>query len=209
MKRFHELLAYNKAWAANIKQKEPDFFTKLAEKQIPKHLWIGCADARVSPELMLDLKQGNMFVHRNIANMAINTDFNYLSVLQYAVEVLKVEHVIVCGHYGCGGVNAALDNNKLGLIDNWLQPIKSTLEVHHQELAALEGTAKINRACELNVIAQVQNVCDSSVIQQAWQDGAKVAVHGWIFDMSSGIVSALFEGATKASPNIAFESSDS
>ena len=184
-----ELFASNKAWAADMIRHTPDFFSKLAHLQTPEYLWIGCADSRVPANEIVNLLPGEMFVHRNVANVVSHTDFNCLSVLQYAVEALKVKHVIVCGHYGCGGVAAALKNKRLGLIDNWLRHVQDVREKYRDMLKAIpEGTAREDRLCELNVIEQAVNVCQSTIVQDAWNRGQELTVHGWIYRLTDGLL---------------------
>ena len=181
------LFENNRAWAANVTADDPDFFTRLAEQQRPKYLWIGCSDSRVPANEIVGLPPGGVFVHRNIANVVVHTDLNCLSVIQFAVDVLHVEHIIVTGHYGCGGVLAALDGGNHGLIDNWLRHIQDVAESHEDELAAFRpGRDRANRMCELNVLAQVHNVARTTVVRDAWERGQAVAVHGWIYDLADG-----------------------
>lgn len=187
MREITKLLQGNKAWAEEIVAREPNFFKKLSKQQTPEYLWIGCADSRVPATNLVNLDPGEMFVHRNVANVVIHTDLNCLSVMQYAVDVLRVGHIIVCGHYGCGGVTAALDNLKLGLIDNWLRHIQDVMEKHKTTLAAIsEKEARMDRLCELNVIEQVINVCQTTVVQGAWERGHDLTVHGLIYGLSDG-----------------------
>ncbi len=177
----------NREWAARMVATTPDFFERLREKQTPEFLWIGCADSRVPANEIVGLLPGELFVHRNVANVVVQSDLNCLSVLQYAVEVLKVRHVIVCGHYGCGGVRAALRRERHGLIDNWLRHVQRVAEVHATALAAVDDeAARVNRLCELNVIEQVHQVCETTVVQEAWLRGQPLAVHGWIYGLSDG-----------------------
>ncbi len=182
----------NKEWAANIKAKDPDFFLKLSKQQSPKYLWIGCSDSRVPANEIINLLPGEVFVHRNIANLVIHTDLNCLSVIQYAVEVLKVEHIIVCGHYGCGGVKTAMENKAHGLIDNWLHNIK---DIYHNNNARIEqekdDDAKFNLLCELNVIEQTSNVSRTAAVQKAWKSGHELSIHGWIYSIADGILKDL------------------
>jgi carbonic anhydrase len=186
------LLANNRKWAADVTARDPDFFARLARQQAPDYLWIGCADSRVPANEVVGLAPGELFVHRNVANVVVHTDLNCLSVLQYAVEVLKVEHVIVCGHYGCGGVRAALRNDKFGLIDNWLRHIQDVRDGHKPQLDALPTEAeKVDRLCELNVVAQVANVCRTTVVEDAWKRGQPLAVHGWIYGLKDGLAREL------------------
>ena len=183
------LFENNRRWAERISEERPDFFASLARQQSPDYLWIGCADSRVPANEIVGLMPGELFVHRNVANLVVHTDLNCLSVLQYAVEVLQVGHVIVCGHYGCGGVQAAMGNTGLGLIDNWLLPIKDVYAKHHRELSAIANAEdRLNRFVELNVVAQVNNVCHTTIVQNAWQRGQELAVHGWVYGLSDGLL---------------------
>lgn len=183
------LLNKNREWAAKMLEHEPLFFQTLAMQQSPDYLWIGCADSRVPATQLVGLLPGEMFVHRNVANVVVHTDLNCLSVLQYAVDVLKVEHVIVCGHYGCGGVQAALQNSKLGLIDNWLRHVQDVRNKHEALLASIDDpTLRFRRLCELNVIEQVVNVCQTTIVQQAWAREQPLAVHGLIYDLHDGLL---------------------
>ncbi len=188
MKSLPDLFRNNRAWARRIKSETPGFFEQLARQQAPKHLWIGCADSRVPANEIVGLLPGELFVHRNVANVVVHTDLNCLSVLQFAVDVLHVEHVIVCGHYGCGGVRAALENQRLGLIDNWLRHIKDVREKHAPLLERVpdEQNARLNRLCELNVIEQALNVAETTVVQDAWARGHSLTVHSWIYDLADG-----------------------
>jgi carbonic anhydrase len=189
MKDLKRLLDQNKAWAEGIKASDPEFFQTLAKQQSPTYLWIGCADSRVPATQLVGMVPGEMFVHRNVANVVVHTDFNCLSVMQYAVDVLKVEHVIVCGHHGCGGVKAAIDNLQLGLIDNWLRHVQDVLHVHENALSQIEDEAKrLDRLCELNVIEQVVNVSRTTIVQNAWERGQELVVHGWIYGLEDGLL---------------------
>ncbi len=189
MRVLKDLFDRNKKWAEKMKKSDPDFFMKLSKQQNPEYLWIGCADSRVPTTEIVDMLPGEIFVHRNIANVVIHTDLNCLSVIQYAVEVLKVKHIIVCGHYGCGGIKTALDNEQHGLIDNWLRNIKDVYRFHQAKLDAIEDkNKKIDLLCELNVIEQVQNVCHTTIVQNAWKSGHKLVVHGWIYSIEDGIL---------------------
>jgi len=183
-----ELFARNRAWAAEIKQKDPDFFHRLARAQQPKYLWIGCADSRVPANEIIGLIPGEIFVHRNIANVVVHTDLNCLSVLQFAVDFLKVEHVLVVGHYGCAGVAAALANRRLGLIDNWLRHIQDVRLKHAAYLDAQPEEERANRLCELNVIEQVVNVCQTTIVQEAWDRGQELRIHGWTYSLEDGLL---------------------
>lgn len=189
MKNLNELLENNRAWAEGIKTRDPEFFQKLAQQQNPRYLWIGCSDSRVPATQLVGLPPGEMFVHRNVANVVVHTDVNCLSVIQFAVDVLKVDHVIVCGHYGCGGVQAAIDNLQLGLIDNWLRHVQDVMHNHAQILANItDAEQRLNRVCELNVIEQVLNVSRTTIVQNAWARGQELAVHGWIYGIENGLL---------------------
>ncbi len=189
MRILKQLFLNNRRWAARIKERDPEFFAKLSGQQSPQYLWIGCSDSRVPANEIVDLLPGEIFVHRNIANLVVHSDLNCLSVIQYAVEVLKVRHIIVCGHYGCGGVKAAMEQREHGLIDNWLGHIR---DVHRCHQAVVEAepdeAAKFDRLCELNVIEQVANVCHTTIVQNAWKAGQTLAVHGWIYRIEDGIL---------------------
>src|SRR5258706_5063265 len=189
MKRLDRLLTNNRLWAAGVRSREPDYFTKLSQIQVPEFLWIGCSDSRVPANQITGLAPGEVFVHRNVANIVVHADLNCLSVLQYAVDVLKVKHVIVCGHYGCGGMKAAHDNIKLGLIDNWLRHVQDVGQKHRDALAAIQGRERrIARLCELNVIEQAVNVAQTTVVQDAWARGQELTVHGWAYDLNDGVI---------------------
>ncbi len=183
------LLDQNRAWAEGIKASDPDFFPTLAKQQSPQFLWIGCADSRVPANQLVGLVAGEMFVHRNVANVVVHTDFNCLSVMQYAVDVLKVDHIIVCGHHGCGGVKAAMENSRLGLIDNWLRHVQDVFREHESALMEIDDVSKrLDRLCELNVIAQVLNVARTTIVQSAWQRGQELVIHGWIYGLQDGLL---------------------
>ena len=189
MKDLHRLLDQNRAWAENIKASDPDFFQTLAKQQSPRFLWIGCADSRVPSTQLAGMKPGEMFVHRNVANLVVHTDFNCLSVMQYAVDVLKVEHIIVCGHDGCGGVKAAMSNLQFGLIDNWLRHVQDVFQENEAELTKIsDENERVDRLCELNVIEQVRNVGRTTIVQNAWQRGQELVVHGWIYGLQDGLL---------------------
>jgi carbonic anhydrase len=189
MKDLKRLLDQNKAWAESITASDPQFFQTLAKQQSPKFLWIGCSDSRVPATQLAGMLPGEMFVHRNVANVVVHTDFNCLSVMQYAVDVLKVEHIIVCGHHGCGGVKAAMDNPQLGLIDNWLRHVQDVLDEHEHVLAKIDDEERrLDRLCELNVIEQVLNVGRTTIVQGAWQRGQELVVHGWIYGLQDGLL---------------------
>ncbi|HZK99774.1 MAG TPA: carbonic anhydrase [Caulobacteraceae bacterium] len=184
-----DLKARNLAWSQAKRRVDPDFFSRLERQQNPAYLWIGCSDSRVPANEIVGLDPGELFVHRNIANLAPPQDANYLSVLQFAVEVLQVRHVLVVGHYGCGGVRAALDDERHGLIDHWLHPIREIAEIRRDELAGFpEGRARQNRLCELNVIRQVRNVASDVFVRDAWTRGQKLSIHGWVYALSDGLV---------------------
>ncbi len=191
MNDLKDLIARNTAWANKIKKQQPNFFSQLAEEQRPEYLWIGCSDSRVSTERILDLQPGEMFVHRNIANLVVHDDLSCTSVVQYAVEVLKVRHIIVCGHYGCGGVAAALNEQPLGLIDNWLRHIGDVARLHTDELSRLQGQPKVDRLCELNVIEQMNNLCASPSVLSAWESGSPLTIHGLIYQLDQGVLRQL------------------
>ncbi len=198
MRTLGHLFANNKAWAERIRAQDPEFFPRLARQQTPQYLWIGCADSRVPANQIVDLLPGQVFVHRNIANLVVHTDLNCLSVIQFAVEVLKVKHVIVCGHYGCGGVQAAWEQRRVGLCDNWLRHIQDTRKRHESHLAALSSeSAGFRRLCELNVIEQVANVCQTTVALDAWERGQELSVHGWIYGLSDGLLRDLSVTVTR------------
>jgi carbonic anhydrase len=183
------LFRNNREWAQGISERDPKFFSSLAAQQSPKYLWIGCADSRVPANEIVGLMPGELFVHRNVANIVVHTDLNCLSVLQYAVDVLKVEHVIVCGHYGCGGVRAAYERSSLGLIDNWLRHVQDVRDRHDEVIRQAEtDDAAIARLCELNVVDQVRNVCQTTIVQDAWRRDQGLAVHGWIYDVHDGLL---------------------
>ena len=192
MKSLNSLLKSNKNWAEKIETTNPGFFEQLAAQQSPEILWIGCSDSRVPANQIVGLDPGDVFVHRNVANIVNQTDLNCLSVVQYAVEMLKVKHIIVVGHYGCGGVQAALHNENNGLIDNWLRSIKDTYIRHQEELDKLtDGSQRTDRLCELNVIQQVMNMCQTTVVQKAWSINQNVTVHGWIYSIKDGLIKNL------------------
>jgi carbonic anhydrase len=184
-----KLLDNNRAWAADRVKRDPSFFLRLAGQQAPAFLWIGCSDSRVPANEIVGLDPGEMFVHRNVANIVVHTDVNCLSVLQYAVDVLKVSHVIVCGHYGCGGIRAALDGTAHGLIDNWLQHVQDVKEAHQTELLGFDDVdARINRLAELNVMEQVRNIARTTIVQDAWRRDQPLELHGWIYGLEDGLL---------------------
>jgi len=181
------LFENNKAWAARIRQQDPDFFLKLSRQQAPSYLWIGCSDSRVPANEIVGLLPGELFVHRNVANLVVHTDLNCLSVLQFAVDVLKVRHVIVCGHYGCTGVGAVLRRDRIGLSDNWLRHVQDVRQKHEKHLNDMDPESAVaDRLCELNVIEQVANVCQTTIAREAWERGQELAVHGWVYGLQDG-----------------------
>ena len=189
MRDLSHLFENNRLWAQRIVERDPDFFQSLTAQQSPGHLWIGCADSRVPANEIVGLMPGELFVHRNVANVVVHTDLNCLSVLQYAVDVLKVGHVIVCGHYGCGGIRAAYLRSSLGLIDNWLRHVQDVRDRHAEVIDALpDDEQRVARLCELNVIDQVRNVCQTTIVQDAWQREQQLLVHGWIYDVADGLL---------------------
>jgi carbonic anhydrase len=189
-----KLLLANKAWVQDKLGVSPDFFSNLAKDQKPEYLWIGCADSRVPAEEITGTQPGELFVHRNVANLVIHTDFNMLSVLQYAVEVLKVKHIIICGHYGCGGVQNAMTNKHLGLINKWLRTIKDVYRMHERELDTIsDPTARFDRMVELNVAEQVMNLAQTSIIQRSWRQEGFPVLHGWVYDLRTGYIKELAE----------------
>jgi carbonic anhydrase len=192
MSRLERLMRQNRCWSEGVRLADPQYFERLAAQQAPEYLWIGCADSRVPANQVMGLAPGEVFVHRNIANVVAHSDFNCLSVLEYAVAILKVKHVIVCGHYGCGGVNAALKDHHLGLIDNWLRHIRDVRERHSEELDGIgDTTERLDRLCELNVKAQVAHVCQTTIVQHAWERGQELTVHGWIYGLRDGLLKDL------------------
>lgn len=192
MKVLKHLFNRNREWADNIKESDPDFFSRLASQQSPEYLWIGCSDSRIPANSIVGLVPGEMFVHRNIANVVVHTDLNCLSVIQYSVDVLKVKHIIVCGHYGCGGIKAAMDSQDHGLIDNWLRNVKDVYRYHQAQLDAIQSEEeKFKLLCELNVVEQVSNICHTTIVQNAWKSGHELAVHGWIYRIEVGLLTDL------------------
>jgi len=201
MTEIADLLRRNRAWAASVQASDPDFFHALAHQQSPQFLWIGCSDSRVPANQITGLAPGEVFVHRNVANLVVHTDLNCLSVLQFAVDLLHVRHVIVCGHYGCSGVHAALTGQKVGLADNWLRHVQDVAANHAAELQAIgDAAARGRRLCELNVAAQVRHVCEATVVQDAWAAGRPLSVHGWIYGVENGLLRDLECTRTGALP---------
>ncbi|MGZ5598797.1 MAG: carbonate dehydratase, partial [Usitatibacter sp.] len=198
MASLSHLFENNRAWSARIRASDPEFFPRLSRQQRPRYLWIGCADSRVPANEIVDLAPGELFVHRNLANVVVHSDLNCLSVMQFAVDVLKVEHIIVVGHYGCSGVAAALQNTRVGLADNWLRHLQDVYAKHDARVAALPDLAqRIDRLCELNVIEQVANVCQTTIVNDAWDRGQELAVHGWVYGLKDGLVRELGTAVTK------------
>ncbi len=191
MKTLSYLFERNLAWATGIKDKDPEFFSTLSKQQLPEILWIGCSDSRVPANQIVDLPPGEVFVHRNIANVVVHTDLNCLSVIQFAVEILKVKHIIVCGHYGCGGIQAALENRVHGLIDNWLRHVQDVGRFNADKLEGLKHAEKLDLLCELNVIEQVTNVANTTIVQNAWRKGVDLSIHGWVYSIENGILKDL------------------
>jgi len=191
MPSLDQLLQNNRRWAEDIKQQDARFFERLAAIQRPEYLWIGCSDSRVPANQIVDLAPGELFVHRNIANQVVHTDFNCLSVVQYAIEVLRVRHIIVCGHYGCGGIRASMGHDEYGVVDNWLRHIKDVSFAHRQELDQLPEAERIDRLCELNVMAQVRNLSRTKAVQYAWDRGQMLGIHGWIYRIEDGLIKDL------------------
>ena len=192
MRTLEHLFENNRAWARDVVERDPEFFSSLARQQAPRYLWIGCSDSRVPANEILNLAPGELFVHRNVANVVVHTDLNCLSVLQFAVDVLKIEHVIVCGHYGCGGIRAAMEKDSHGLIDNWLRHVQDVARAHEVKLNAIpDFDARVDKLCELNVIDQVQNVARTTVVQDAWRRGHQVQLHGWVYGLKDGLITDL------------------
>jgi carbonic anhydrase len=191
MKKLSHLFENNRQWSVEIRRRNPDFFKRLLGQQEPEYLWIGCSDSRVPANEIVGLAPGELFVHRNVANLVAHSDMNCLSVLQYAIGVLRIKHIIVTGHYGCGGIKAALESRDHGLIDNWLHPVRDAYVRNRAELDALPPEARLNRLCEINVVEQVANVCHTLFVQEAWASGQSLAVHGFIYDLHDGLLKDL------------------
>ncbi len=199
MRTLSHLFESNKAWADRIRQQDPDFFLKLSRQQSPEYLWIGCSDSRVPANEIVGLLPGELFVHRNVANLVVHTDLNCLSVMQFAVDILKVRHIIVCGHYGCSGVQAALRRDRIGLSDNWLRHVQDVRHKHERFLGPGNDPATADRLCELNVVEQVSNVCQTTIVRDAWERGQELVVHGWIYGLKDGLLRDLNVTITKFS----------
>lgn len=208
LKKLQHLFDNNRHWSERIRRQDPEFFSKLARQQSPEYLWIGCSDSRVPANEIVDLLPGEIFVHRNVANVVTHTDLNCLSVIQFAVDVLKVKHVIVVGHYGCGGVGAALRGDRIGLSDNWLRHVQDVRQKHEASLTGLEGgSRRADRLCELNVIEQAANVCQTTIVQDAWERGQALQVHGWVYGLQDGLVRDMnFSVANPDETSTAYES---
>ena len=198
MSLLQSLLEKNRLWAERVEREDPGFFSGLASQQAPDYLWIGCSDSRVPANQITGLAPGEVFVHRNVANVVAHGDLNCLSTVQFAVDVLKVEHIIVCGHYGCGGVHATIDGLRLGLVDNWLHHVRDVMQRHERLLQSVPAGERADRLCELNVIEQVVNVCQSTIVQDAWRRGQKLEVHGWIYGVHDGRIRELGIGVGSA-----------
>ena len=204
MRSLSHLIENNRAWSARQRKSDPEFFSRLSQQQRPRYLWIGCSDSRVPANDIVGLLPGELFVHRNIANVVVHTDLNCLSVMQFAVDMLNIEHIIVCGHYGCSGVSAALQNQRVGLADNWLRHVQDVHSKHDAKVSALPDTSQqIDRLCELNVIEQVANVCQTTIVRDAWERGQELAVHGWVYGLKDGLVRDLGSTVMKTSESAA------
>jgi carbonic anhydrase len=188
MRKLKEVFERNRAWAESVREGNPDFFRSLSQQQVPRYLWIGCSDSRVPANQIMGMQPGEVFVHRNVANQVVHSDLNCLSVIQFAVDVLKVEHIIVCGHHGCGGVKAALEDQRHGLVDNWLRHVQDVREDYAWALNGLDSEARFRRLCELNVIRQVVHVCRTTIVEDAWARGQSLAIHGWIYGLDDGLL---------------------
>jgi len=204
METLNHLFENNRAWSESIREVKPDFFLELSRQQSPKYLWIGCSDSRVPANQIVGLAPGELFVHRNIANLVVHTDLNCLSVMDLAVDILKVRHIIVCGHYGCSGVGAALRRDRLGLSDNWLRHVQDVHQKHSESLGEIPEAQALDRLCELNVIEQVNNVCCTTIAQDAWARGQELAVHGWIYGLHGGLLQDLNVTVSNAEQALAF-----
>jgi carbonic anhydrase len=189
MEKLISLFENNRQWAKDIRKANPGFFEKLSKQQSPKYLWIGCSDSRVPANEIVGLLPGELFVHRNVSNLVVHTDMNCLSVMQYAIAILQIKHIIVCGHYGCGGIAAAIEERPHGLIDNWLRNVRDIYYLYEKEMLAIkDDTERINRLCEINVASQVFNVCNTTIVQEAWAQGQEITVHGWIYGINDGLL---------------------
>lgn len=191
MSNLDHLFQRNLDWATSIKDRDPDFFTNLSKQQAPNYMWIGCSDSRVPANQIVNLPPGEVFVHRNIANVVVHTDLNCLSVLQFAVDVLNVKHVVICGHYGCGGIEAAMTDNEYGLVDNWLRHVKDVYRFNEEKFDGLDDHQKHNLLCELNVKEQVRNISETTIVKNAWKAGKELSIHGWVYNIENGILKDL------------------
>lgn len=191
MSKLDHLFQRNLDWATSIKERDPDFFTNLSKQQAPDYMWIGCSDSRVPANQIVNLPPGEVFVHRNIANVVVHTDLNCLSVLQFAVDVLNVKHVVICGHYGCGGIEAAMTDNEYGLVDNWLRHVKDVYRFNEKKFDGLDNRQKHNLLCELNVKEQVRNISNTTIVKNAWKAGKELSIHGWVYNIENGILKDL------------------
>jgi carbonic anhydrase len=199
MSSLAHLFESNRAWSERIRREDPEFFARLSRQQNPRYLWIGCSDSRVPANEIVDLAPGELFVHRNVANVVVHSDLNCLSVMQFAVDVLKIEHIIVCGHYGCSGVSVAMQNQRVGLADNWLRHVQDVHAKHsHVVDDGSEMAQRVDRLCELNVIEQVANVCQTTIVRDAWERGQELTVHGWVYGLKDGLVRDLGASVTKS-----------
>jgi len=188
LSKLDHLFQRNLDWATSIKERDPDFFTNLSKQQAPDYMWIGCSDSRVPANQIVNLPPGEVFVHRNIANVVVHTDLNCLSVLQFAVDVLNVKHVVICGHYGCGGIEAAMTDNEYGLVDNWLRHVKDVYRFNEKKFDGLDNRQKHNLLCELNVKEQVRNISNTTIVKNAWKAGKELSIHGWVYNIENGIL---------------------
>ena len=191
MEKLRYLLKSNKEWVTEIKERDPEYFTRLSQQKAPKYLWIGCSDNRIVPNQIINTQPGEVFVHRNIANVVLEADINCLSVIQYAVEVLNVKHIILCGHYDCGGVKAVLENNDYGILEKWLSQIKDVFRFNSKKFQGLNHENKIDLLCEMNVKEQVKNICETAIVRKAWEEGKELTVHGWIYSIKNGLLKNL------------------
>ncbi len=191
MEKLRYLLKSNKEWVTEIKERDPEHFTRLSQQKAPKYLWIGCSDNRIVPNQIINTQPGEVFVHRNIANVVLEADINCLSVIQYAVEVLNVKHIILCGHYDCGGVKAVLENNDYGILEKWLSQIKDVFRFNSEKFQGLNHENKIDLLCEMNVKEQVKNICETAIVRKAWEEGKELTVHGWIYSIKNGLLKNL------------------
>ena len=191
MEKLRYLLKSNNEWVTEIKERDPEYFTRLSQQKAPKYLWIGCSDNRIVPNQIINTQPGEVFIHRNITNVVLEADINCLSVIQYAVEVLNVKHIILCGHYDCGGVKAVLENNDYGILEKWLSQIKDVFRFNSKKFQGLNHENKIDLLCEMNVKEQVKNICETAIVRKAWEEGKELTVHGWIYSIKNGLLKNL------------------